>query len=83
MLQGELRGRRTYCGESLIKGALQRQWLCTEICGSRVIQMARERRKTSRQGYQSDRVLQKRINRPSEEKQESAVDREAVQAVRV
>lgn len=37
--------------------------------------------KTSRQGYQSDRALQKRINRPSEEKQESAVDREAVQAV--
>ena len=40
-------------------------------------------RKTSRQGYQSDRALQKRMNRPSEEKQESAVDREAVQAVRV
>ena len=39
--------------------------------------------KTSRQGYQSDRALQKRINRPSEEKQESAIDREAVQAVQV
>lgn len=45
-LQVKLRERRAYCRVNLMKGVLQRQWLCTEICRRCRMWTAREGRKT-------------------------------------